>query len=76
MGGAWRIFSDLLRGAGGSLLGMGGFTVDEKGRLIEEYDDTEEDWPEERRDCGDESQNGEDIGWTDCIWRHTECSRA
>ena len=76
MGGAWKLFGDLLRDAGGCLMGMGGFSLDADGRLIEEYDDTEEDWPEEREASGDESQDGEDLGWTDCVWSDSECDRA
>ena len=76
MGGVQRMICGLLRGAGGSLLGMGGFPLDEHGQLIEVYDDTEEDWPEERVKSGDESQDSKDLGWTDCIWRHPECDRA
>ena len=76
MGGARRILGDLLRGAGSSLLGMGAFWLDEDGQLIEVYDDTEEDWPEERAGSGDESQDGKDLGWTDCVWSDSECDRA
>ena len=76
MGGMRKMICDLLRGAGGSLMGLGGFPIDADGQLIEVYDDTEEDWPEERRKRGDESQDGEDLGWTDCIWHHPECDRA
>lgn len=75
MGGALKVWGDLLRGAGGSLMSLGGFFVDGDGQLIEVYDDTEEDWPEGKY-SGDESQDGEDFGWSDCIWSDSECDRA
>lgn len=76
MGGVLKCLGDLLRGAGGSLFGMGAFPVNEDGQLIEVYDDTEEDWPEERTESGDGSQDGKDIGWADCVWSDSECDRA
>ena len=69
-----RFLGDLLRGVGGSCMGAGGFLVDEEGRLVEEYGEDEEDWPEEIY-SGHESQDGEDIGWSDCIWSDPECGR-
>lgn len=71
MSGKASIWKYLLSGIGKGCLG--GFEVDEQGRLIEEYAEDDEDWPEEIY-SGDESQDGEDLGWTDCVWNYSECS--
>ena len=70
-----EFLGELFRNVGSSCMGAGGFFVDEQGHLMEGYEEDEEDWPEEIY-SGDESQDGEDFGWSDCIWCNTECDRA
>ena len=66
---------EILKSAGGRCMSMGGFLLDDEGCLAEEYADDDEDWPEEIY-SGVESQDGEDMGWSDCIWCDSECGRA
>ena len=63
-------WGDILNAVGSRLMSAGGFWLDDQDTLTEDYE--EEDWPEENY-CGYESQDGEDLGWSDCIWRNTEC---
>ena len=69
-----RFWKDMLSEIGRGCMSMGGFLIDGQGSLIEEYAEDDEDWPEEIY-CGDESQDGEDFGWSNCIWNYSECDR-
>lgn len=66
------ILSEMLTSSGTINMGASGFFVDEDGRLVEDYDEDEEEWPEEIKG-GTESEEYKDTGGVDCIWRAAEC---